>query len=466
MIRAILCLFCLLTLSIQARLQPQHVAVIYNEKSAHSKECALLYAKLRRIPERNIIPLSIDTKKHDITTQEFVKLIHEPLLAIGKQRELRYGSQRGGKGVHHIFTLLMMPDLPLRISPRQQAAGEKAPAWQNTTAASVDSELALLGSGDYDIDTMTPNPYFLKKESIVLSGYKMLPVCRIDSPSKEVNLRMITQPITVEQAGGLRGWIVVDNGGPYKDGDKWFSIIAEMAIQAKQPLLLDALRSSLPIAYPMPHPTALYFGWYEGRANGPFALTGPKQPSFNFAKGAVAVHLHSFSATTVRNIHEGWVGTLLAQGADVSAGNVWEPYLGGTLLLPVFYERLLQGYCVAEAAGMSTPQVSWQGIVMGDPLYRPYPNGVKAVATNPGMEACYLQALGQHDKAIPIFQRIVQESRDSSVRMRSQLCIVQSYLLMGKKAEAKKLLEHILNTDSQSPYFRAAEMMMRTHFPS
>ena len=64
-------------------------------------------------------------------------------------------------------------------------------------------------------------------------------------------------------------------------------------------------------------------------------------------------------------------------GAAVTAGNVAEPMLGTCLQYDVFYERLLAGYTVAEAALMATPVVSWQGIVLGDPLYRPFAKRIR-----------------------------------------------------------------------------------------
>ena len=50
---------------------------------------------------------------------------------------------------------------------------------------------------------------------------------------------------------------------------------------------------------------ALYYGWYADGVVGPFA-----QPSFRFMPGAVAVHIHSFSASTLRDPNANWVAPL------------------------------------------------------------------------------------------------------------------------------------------------------------
>jgi len=111
----------------------------------------------------------------------------------------------------------------------------------------------------------------------------------------------------------------------------------------------------------------MYFGWYTGNVNGPF-----RNPNFKFKKGAVAVHLHSFSAGDLRNPRSKWVGPLLERGAAATVGNVYEPYLTGSHYFDVLHDRLIQGYTLVESAYMGIPQLSWQNVVIGDPLYRPY----------------------------------------------------------------------------------------------
>jgi hypothetical protein len=101
--------------------------------------------------------------------------------------------------------------------------------------------------------------------------------------------------------------------------------------------------------------------------NGPFI-----NPDFKFKKGAVAVHLHSFSASNIRNPKSGWVGPLIDKGAAATVGNVYEPYLGGTHYFDILHDRLTKGYTLIESAYMSVPLLSWQNLVIGDPLYQPY----------------------------------------------------------------------------------------------
>ena len=53
-------------------------------------------------------------------------------------------------------------------------------------------------------------------------------------------------------------------------------------------------------------------------------------------------------------------------------GNVYEPFLALTHHLDVLHHRLLQGYTIGEASLMALPALSWQAVLLGDPLYRPF----------------------------------------------------------------------------------------------
>lgn len=80
----------------------------------------------------------------------------------------------------------------------------------------------------------------------------------------------------------------------------------------------------------------------------------------------------------------------LEKGADVTVGNVYEPFLGACHRFDIFADRLLDGYTVAEASWMSMPVLSWQGVVFGDPLYRPYAR-MKDMDVKPTEEDRYFQ---------------------------------------------------------------------------
>ena len=181
--------------------------------------------------------------------------------------------------------------------------------------------------------------------------------------------RMITDSLEAEK-NGLWGRAYIDashHSAPGSElGDKWMSNIVEQLHKVGIPVVLDDTPAIFPNGFPMSG-CALYYGWYAGGIAGPF-----NQLDFKFVPGAVAVHIHSFSASTLRDANAGWVGPLIARGAAASTGNVYEPFLQLTPHLDILNDRLLHGFTFAESAYMSVPELSWMTVMVGDPLYRPY----------------------------------------------------------------------------------------------
>ena len=192
----------------------------------------------------------------------------------------------------------------------------------------------------------------------------------------------------------------MDSGGPYKEGDAWFEGVAKEAFERYVPLFWEGSPSRLAKGYPLMQGVAFYFGWYTEFADGPFAEGAG---DFRFAPGAVACHLHSFSATSLRDKRR-WVAALLRRGAAVTFGNVAEPFLGGNIRHDVLYDRLLKGYCLAEAAMMAQPTLSWQWVILGDPLYRPCKPEVMRLAAG--------------DDAFSVWQRLNERARGDLALLR------------------------------------------------
>jgi uncharacterized protein (TIGR03790 family) len=236
--------------------------------------------------------------------------------------------------------------------------------------ASVDSELSVLGRFSPVISGAMTNPYFKSYRAIVeASDPALMLVCRLDAPAAATVRRMIVEAIEAEK-NGLWGRAYVDGArntsGGLQIGDQWLSEIVEQLHKVGVPLVYDEEAAIFPDGYPMTD-CALYYGWYAGGVAGPFT-----QPEFRFVPGAVAVHIHSFSAHTLRAANANWTGPLVTKGAAAALGNVYEPYLQLTAHLNIFNDRLVHGFTFAESAYMSTQVLSWMSVAVGDPLYRPY----------------------------------------------------------------------------------------------
>ncbi len=343
-------------------LEPDEVVVVYNADSDKSCDAMRRYCTGRGIPKKHRLPLR-GLKRGDISRAQYDTEVKNPLLVLTEERGLVLpaGPQREGK---KIKAMVLMPDLPLRI---QEAAPKGR--GQKVNAAALDSELMLLGA-EYPLAGFGRNPYYGKPA--LPSGNErqvVMCVCRIDGPDDDCIKRMIDDPRRIEKSG-LWGWTVVDTGGPYKQGDAMIEAVADACIKNRMPLFYEKSKSTIAKDYPLMQNVICYCGWYINPPDGPFRKKS--ETAFKFARGAIAFHLHSFSATSIYN-GETWVSALLQRGACVTAGNVAEPYLGPSLNCGLFFVHLFDGKTVGEAALLASPSVSWHCIVLGDPLYRPFP---------------------------------------------------------------------------------------------
>ncbi|MDQ8190958.1 TIGR03790 family protein [Roseibacillus persicicus] len=379
--RVLLCLLLLPLLqsasaALPAAIEPEQIAIVYQMESKESQALAVNYARARGIPSGNLVALNLP-ESTTISRSDFESRIRNPLID-HFDREIWWHRTTDSKGVkvpvrNKIRVLLLMKGVPYRIKREARPGGEggkpSKPPIGREDEASVDSELVYLGLSNYEVEGPLNNPYYQKDSGI--SDASLIPLlftCRIDGPTYEVCQRIIDDSLEIEKTG-LWGTCYLDEalkGKNYEIGDEWMRAIARQNRKEGIPTVIERTRDTFPTNYPMTD-AALYYGWYAANANGPLL-----NPNFRFKKGAVAIHLHSFSATTIEDPKKKWVGPILNKGAAATVGNVWEPYLTGTHNFDILHDRLLKGYSLVEAAHMSIPVHSWQSVVIGDPLYRPF----------------------------------------------------------------------------------------------
>ena len=349
--------------------------VVFNKDVPESVELAKFYAQKRDIAQDHLVGLSI-SKTEEISRDEYDTMIRDPLRVVFKERGWwKLNEPRGGPisvANNSIRFVAIIKGVPLKIRAAADYPGDKPgrPPIGNRNDASVDSEVAALGAFANQISGPLPNPYFQSYRAIAeAENSAVLLVCRLDAPQVATVRRMITDAVETEKAG-LCGRAYIDGAhnstGGLGVGDAWLVEVRDQLHKAGVPLIYEDTAEIFPNSYPMTD-CALYYGWYAATVAGPFS-----QPDFQFAPGAVAVHIQSFSASTLHDENANWAGPLLTKGAAATIGNVYEPYLQLTAHLNVFNDRLLHGFTFAESAYMSAPTLSWMSVMVGDPLYRPY----------------------------------------------------------------------------------------------
>jgi uncharacterized protein (TIGR03790 family) len=351
------------------------VAVLYNSDMPESKELAEYYMRIREIPAENLIGLPL-SKKGKITRGEYQESLETPLRKHFTEKgwwELGVTNDGIKLSIRNkIQVIVSMHGVPFGIENvvnHKLPEGEKPSPFTKFNCAAVDSELAVLSVHDFPIYQPLPNKYFQADTSFSSANhpYYMM-VGRIDADTLATCKRMIDDAVEIEKTGlwGMAYLDLAQKDAGYKLGDDWIKEIEVKNWKLGIPTTIDKNKDTYLTNYPM-RDTALYFGWYTGDVNGPFL-----NPDFKLKKGAIAIHLHSFSASDIRNPKISWVGPLIAKGAAATLGNVYEPYLGGSHHFNILHDRLTQGYTLIESAYMAIPLLSWQNLVIGDPLYQPY----------------------------------------------------------------------------------------------
>ena len=353
-------------------ISPDKVVVLYNTAAPDSKKLAEFYRDARAIPNGNLIGLEMPVTA-DISRSDYETKILKPLRSEFESRGW-WSRQKDTMGIllptsNDMKVLVTMRGVPLRIQAAPVPEGKKiAPndMLGGRNEASVDWELAMFGVETLPAEGVLKNVFYESKQSISQARLPFLMLtARIDAASTATCERMITDALAAEK-NGLWGRAYVDIANKFPQGDQWLGEIVKENLATGIPTVVDRFNDTLPMNYPMTD-AAEYYGWYDWHLSGPFL-----NPAFKFRQGAVAMHLHSFSAEQLTNPAANWSAGLLEKGAAVTVGNVYEPYLHLSHNFGIIHNRLLAGHTWVEACWMAIPVSSWQAVVLGDPLYRPF----------------------------------------------------------------------------------------------
>jgi len=394
-----------------AGLRSHEVLVIANRNAAESVALARYYMNRREIPSENLVVIWV-TDAETCSRKDYEKKIAEPV-----RRALK---ERGAK--NRLPCLVTVRGVPLRVAPPELNALEKAQRQKiednletlkkaiskldkdapeverlrkemqahqealqklskENQGAAVDSELALVLEPDYPLEGWIPNPLFLGFQGARNMRFpqKVLMVSRLDGPSAEIVKRLVDDALAAEE-NGLSGTAYFDARWPRPDPDKmktlgfgygFYDASIHLAAEAvrksgRLPVVLDE-RQELLQPGQAPH-AALYCGWYS---------LARYVPAFTWMRGAVGYHIASSECATLRaGSSQVWCKRMLEEGACAVIGPVAEPYVQAFPVPHIFFPLLLEArYTLVEAVFRALPYLSWQMVVVGDPLYRPFSRG-------------------------------------------------------------------------------------------
>jgi uncharacterized protein (TIGR03790 family) len=242
------------------------------------------------------------------------------------------------------------------------------------TGAAVDSELALLMVENYPKVQWLPNPLHLRFDedpSMQRFRQAVVMVGRLDGPTPEIARRLVDDALEIEKTG-LKGTCYLDARGLKGDGQvgsyAWFDAhlvrLAQMMKEHSRFKVVLDQRPGLFLPGSCPQ-AALYCGWYS---------LAKYVASCTWRKGAVAYHVASAEATTLRRPgSQVWCKRMLEEGVAATLGPVSEPYLMAFPLPDDFFPLLMTGkLSLLEVYYRTLPHLSWQMILLGDPLYTPF----------------------------------------------------------------------------------------------
>lgn len=385
-------------------LKPEEILVIANKDITASVQIAQYYCAKRKVPAANIFALPLGRSLSEtISRGNYEKRLAEPvrrklstLEFAGRIRCLltTYGVpiKVGGRGLlkgqedklrrlEKLVEQLRSTIEKIEQSGSVYMLGQKEQANRRIaklqseidrikgkeTNASVDSELSMVLFGDYELYRWQPN---LLKNSVLGLGSNTLMVSRLDGPGKDVAIGLVDKAMAAEKTG-LKGIAYVDSRGiaddkkPYSPGyfDKSLRDLAvRIELRTIMPVKEERTEKLFtPGACPR---AAIYCGWYSLKKY---------VDAFDFVDGAIGYHIASWEAADLHDPNSSqWCPAMLKDGITATLGAVAEPYLHSFPEPKSFFFELFNGCCLVEAYYRTKPFNSWQLVLIGDPLYRPF----------------------------------------------------------------------------------------------
>jgi uncharacterized protein (TIGR03790 family) len=348
-----------------------NVLVVINTRSAASVEIGELYSRTRNVARDHIARIEVDPAEA-VSRADFEQLIETPIAAALGRADLQ----------DRVLYLVLTKGVPLRVT---------GSTGLNGTIASVDSELTLLYRKMLGVRQpvvgRVPNPYFSGERPIAeltpftRASSDIYLVTRLDGFTGSDVRKLIEQGASPAQ----NGQIVLDRKATAADagGDRWLD---EAATRLRDAGATD--RVLLETSPQLAATTQPVLGYYSWGSNDP--ANQQRRFGFRFSPGAIGGMFVSTDGRTFAEPPQNWTpsppsggpnfggsfqslaGDLIRDGITGVAAHVAEPYLDATIRPQILFPAYLGGANLAEAFYASMPYLSWQTVVIGDPLTAPF----------------------------------------------------------------------------------------------
>lgn len=339
---------------------PDRVLLVINENSPLSRAIGDYYTRVRNIPARNVCRLRTATDE-EIHRERYDRELAAPIAECLRRQGLQ-------ETVYYIVTTA---GVPLKIDGTAGLSADRS---------AVDSELTMLYTDlhtgkPHPLAGSVPNPFFGKRdEPFSHPRFPIYLVTRLAAYDLEGVKALINRSLHAAN----RGKFVLDLSAPEDaPGNDWLRTAA---------ILLPADRVILDESTRPVYDQADVIGYASWGSNDPNHKR--RFPGFHWLPGGIVTEFVSTDGRTFARPSNEWVpggnwmlpsnwfahspqslvADSILEGATGGSGHVYEPYLNFTphpdLLLPAYYH----GRNLAESYYVAIPGLSWQNIVVGDPL--------------------------------------------------------------------------------------------------
>ncbi len=246
------------------------------------------------------------------------------------------------------------------------------------------------------------NPYFLDAAdpraaaSFTHERFDIYLVTRLDGFTEEDVLGLIRRAATPSKEGQF---VLDEKIALLGKGNDWLQLAADRLTQAgmRDRVILE---STARVATGLSH----VLGYYSWGSNDPSIRV--RHFDLQFEAGAIGAMFVSTDGRTLTAPPPEWhigswddrssyyagspqslMGDLIHDGITGIAGHVSEPYLRATIRPDILFPAYVAGRSLAEAFYLAMPALSWQTVVVGDPLCAPFAStAIQNTSLDPGID--------------------------------------------------------------------------------